>query len=91
MLKAMRQKTLLGPGKEQEQRPRARVLSAQREPEHNAKAEMPRQTKARRRQLHWRDAKSHEAENPGVQKTRQNRGRVRACYLHTFMMTRTCE
>ena len=55
-----------------------------REHEHNAEAEMPRQTRARRRRLHWRDAKRHEAENPlgPENETNQNRGRVRACCLH---------
>ena len=65
MQKDTKQKTL-GSRKrnEPEQRPRARVLSAHREPEHNAKAEMPRQEKARRRQYTGAMLKGHGPENP---------------------------
>ena len=48
---------------------------------------MPRQTKARRRQLHWRDAKSHEAENPeGPETEREITEAARACCLHKGQM-----
>ena len=70
---------------EPEQRPRARVLSAQREPEHNAKAEMPRQEKARRRQSHWRDAQRPRARNPkGPENETEQRPRARVLSAHIY-------